>query len=171
MRCVSAIVAAIALTGPAAAQFKGYFDVSKLEIKELAEPAWARRVEDERLLYLCSDENICPTPTGINIKGVIRAEKLEDALASGEFKPETLLAQGKENAARTGSQFMEAKAISFGGTGGVHMEASANKIFFITKFIGKGNQMLDIKVTSPDLALARKLSDQAATALVGQVFN
>lgn len=163
------IVALLSL--PAWAEFKGYFDVSKLEIASLKEPAWGRKVEGERLMYLCVDSNACPTPTAITIKGVTRGEKLEDAFATGDFSPAKLMAQGKATAERMGSQFMEASAVRVGEIPGVHMEAEANKVYFITKFLGRGNELLDIKVTSPDHELARKLSDDAAEALTAQVFK
>jgi hypothetical protein len=159
---------------PASAQFNGHFDVSKLEVPGLIEPKWGRRFESDQLRYLCVDAAACPLPTGIAIKGVMREETLKDAFATGVFAPAALMAQGKANAERTGSEFMVAKAIEISGVRGVHMEAAATaatKIYFITKFIGKGKTMLDIKVTSPNLTLARKLSDDAAAALVGQVFK
>lgn len=170
---LSAYLATLLLTLslPASAQFKGYFDISKTAIASLKEPAWARKTDDERVIYLCVDTAACPTPTAITIKGVMRAEKLEEAFASGAFAPPKLSAEGKANAERTGSQFLEANAIIVAAIPGVHMEAAANKIYFVTKFLGRGSKLLDIKVTSPDLTLARKLSDEAATALVPQVFR
>ncbi|MEW5964987.1 MAG: hypothetical protein AB1749_15685 [Pseudomonadota bacterium] len=170
-----AIVAAIlAAASPSAAQFKGYFDVSHLELRELAEPKWGRRMDGGQLLYLCIAANGCPPPTGLTIKGVLRADRLEDSFASGDLMPAKLAEQGKANAERTGSEFLEARAIRVANLPGVHMEAAANlggKVYFVTKWIGRGERLLDIKATSGDLALARKLADAAAAALVPQVFE
>ena len=171
MPAVLFLVFALLLPQPALAQFKGYYDVSALEITSLKEPAWGRKSEEGRLVYLCVDTAQCQTPTALTIKGVTRAEKMEDAFATGEFSPAKLLAQGKANAERMGSQFHEASPVKVGNIAGVHLEASANKIYFVTKFLGRGDQLLDIKVTSPDLDLARKLSDDAAEALLPQVFK
>jgi hypothetical protein len=53
------------------------------------------------------------------------------------------------------------------------MEASADlngAVYFVTRWIGQGDRMLDIKVTSRDLKLARELADSATRSLVPQVF-
>ena len=174
IRLVGAIGAGLVAAAPAAAQFKGYFDVSGLALAGLAEPHWARRMDGEQLRYLCIDQSACAMPTGITIKGVLRAENLDEALVSGPLSPEKLAAEGKANAARTGSEFLEAKAIAPAGLKGVHMEAAANvgaRIYFITRWIGSGERLLDIKVTSPDLAHARHLADETTAALVPQVFR
>lgn len=170
-----AIVAAIlAAASPSAAQFKGYFDVSHLDLPGLAEPQWGRRMDGDQLRYLCIAANACPPPTGLTIKGVLRADRLEESFTRGDLMPEKLAAQGKANAERTGSEFLEARAVRVGNLPGVHMEAAANlgaKVYFVTKWIGRGDRLLDIKATSSDLALARKLADDAAAALVPQVFE
>ena len=54
------------------------------------------------------------------------------------------------------------------------MEASADlngAIYFVTRWIGQGDRMLDIKVTARDLKLARELADTATQSLVPQVFG
>ena len=54
------------------------------------------------------------------------------------------------------------------------MEASADlngAVYFITRWIGQGDRMLDIKVTARDLKLARELADTATQSLVPQVFR
>jgi hypothetical protein len=170
-----AIVAAIvAAASPSAAQFKGYFDVSRLEVTGLVAPQWGRRMDGDQLRYLCIDANSCPPPTGLTIKGVLRADRLEQAFESGDLAPEKLAAQGKANAERTGSEFLDARAIRVGNLPGVHMEAAASlgtKVYFVTKWIGRGDRLLDIKATSADLALARKLAEDAAQSLVPKVFE
>lgn len=171
---IDAVAAMLAAASPSAAQFKGYFDVSGLEVAGLAAPEWGRRMEGDQLRYRCIDAKGCPPPTGLTIKGVLRADKLEESFESGDLAPEKLAAQGKANAERTGSEFLEARAIRVGKLPGVHMEAAATlggKVYFVTKWIGRGDRLLDIKATSGDLALARKLADDAATALVPQVFE
>ena len=165
------LVAGLALSGPATAQFKGYFDIANPQIPELKEPAWGHRRDGDRHLYLCVQG--CDQPTGIEIKGVIRAENLPDAFESGPLSPAQLLSQGRANAGRTGARFLTAEPFSIGGLRGVHMEASAEvsgTVYFVTRWIGQGNRMLDVKVTARDLALARQLSDTAVRSLVPQVF-
>ena len=53
------------------------------------------------------------------------------------------------------------------------MEASAElggTVYFVTRWIGQGDRLLDVKVTTRDLALARTLAETATQALVPQVF-
>ena len=53
------------------------------------------------------------------------------------------------------------------------MEASADMggtIYFVTRWIGQGDRLLDVKVTARDLALARSLAETATQSLVPQVF-
>ena len=167
---IFALLLALLATGtPAQAQFKSYFDISKVEIEGLTEPNWLRKRAADQLLYMCVQS--CPMPTGIAIKGVIRAEKIQDAFATGELSPAALTAEGQANAERLGSEFMGATAREIGGIKAVHMETMARGMFFVTKFFGRGDRLIDIKVTSPSLELARKLSDETAAALVGQVFK
>ena len=64
------LLAGLCLSGSAAAQFKGYFDVSRVEIPDLKPPAWDHRQDGDRHLYLCVEG--CDLPTGIEIKGIIR---------------------------------------------------------------------------------------------------
>ena len=169
MRSAALVLAFLALANPACAQFKAYFDVSQLEIQSLKEPHWLRRRGADQLLYMCVEE--CPMPTGIAIKGVIREEPIEEAFATGAFSLATLNGEGKASAARLGSEFLGATAREVAGLKGVHMEATAKGMFFVTKFVGRGDRLIDIKVTCPSLEMARKLSDEAAEALVGQVFK
>lgn len=170
-RVLFGLLAGLALPGSAEAQFKGYFDVSHVEIPELKPPAWGHRQDGDRHLYLCVED--CTPPTGIEIKGIIRAENLPAAFESGPLSPAQLLSQGRANAERTGTRFLTAQPFDIGGLRGVHMEASAKvggTIYFVTRWIGDGNRMLDVKVTAPDLELARRLSDTAVRSLVPQVF-
>ena len=169
MRVAGLVLVFLTVANPAWAQFKAYFDVSTFEVQGFAEPNWLRRRSGEQLLYMCVQS--CPMPTGVAVKGVIREEKIEDAFATGEFSLAALDAAGKANAARLGSEFLGATARDIGGLKGVHMEAAAKGMFFVTKFVGRGDRLIDIKVTCPNLELARKLSDDAASALVGQVFK
>ena len=163
------VFAVLAAVTPALAQFKTYFDVSALEIKSLAEPHWLRKRSAGQLLYMCVQG--CPMPTGIAIKGVIREEPIGEAFTTGAFSLATLNSEGKANAARLGSEFLGASSREIAGVKAVHMEAAAKGMFFVTKFIGRGDRLIDIKVTSPSSELARKLSDEAAATLVGQVFK
>jgi len=166
-----------ALTSPmiATAQFKGYFDVNHLMIEGLATSDWGRRVEVDRLLYVCTNYEKCPPPTAIEIKGVLRNEELPAAFeANGALSPAKLFAQGRANAQRTGSRFITAEHVTVAGVKGVHMEASAGRgqsIYFVTRWIGEGDRMLDIKATATDLDEARRLVDAATRQLVPQVFK
>ena len=159
---------------PVQAMASGHFDVSQLGIPELKEPDWHRRLDGDRVRYLCVNAERCPMPTGIDIKGVIRPDELPAAFESGEASPETLLLQGRANAQRTGSQFLAADPIEIDGIKGVHMEASGEMggtVYFVTRWIGQGHRMLDVKVTTRDLGLARQLSDTAIRSLLPQVFG
>lgn len=169
MRVIAIFLFSLAVVTPAAAQFKNYFDVSKVEIQNLAEPNWLRKRAADQLLYMCVQS--CPMPTGITIKGVVRAEKVEDAFATGELSPAALTATGKANAERFGSEFMGATAREIAGLKAVQMEVTAKGMFFVTKYFGREDRLIDIKVTSPSLELARKLSDDTAAALAVQVFK
>jgi hypothetical protein len=154
------------------AQFKRYFDVGALRIAALKEPDWALRVEENRVRYLCVTG--CPAPTGIEIKGVVRAESLPEAFESGALAPAVLKQQGEAAASRLGSTFLGAAPITVAGQKGVQMEASADlngAVYFVTRWIGQGDRMLDIKVTARDLTLARELAETAAQSLVPQVFK
>lgn len=172
MRLLLALIAALApLT--AQAQFKSYFDIRALRIAGLTEPDWALRVEENRLRYLCLNAQRCPSPTAIEIKGVVRGEKLPDAFEAGELTPAFLKKQGDTNAARLGTNFISAEALTVAGRKGVHMEASAEMngaVYFVTRWIGQGDRVLDVKVTTRDLALGRTLAETATRSLVPQVF-
>lgn len=162
------------LPAPAQAQFKSYFDVSELRIAGLKEPDWTFRVDENRVRYLCVNAQRCPPPTGIDIKGVVRAEKLPEAFESGALTPDLLRKQGEETARRLGTTFLLAEPLTVAGRKGVQMEASAEMngaIYFITRWIGEGDRLLDVKVTTRDLALGRKLADTATQSLVPQVFE
>lgn len=172
---LAGIVLGLTALTSAEAEFKGYFDVRHLKIEKLAASDWGRREEADRLLYVCSNQEKCPPPTGIEIKGVLRSEDLPAAFESnGALSPAKLLAQGRATAKRTGSRFHTAEYVSVGGVIGVHMEASAGigqNIFFVTRWLGEGDRLLDVKVTASDLELARRLVDIATRELVPQVFS
>jgi hypothetical protein len=54
------------------------------------------------------------------------------------------------------------------------MEAQAEvsgTMYFVTRWIGEGNRLLEVKVTARDLALARDLVETASKELVPQVFG
>ncbi len=164
------------LMAPAAeAQFKGYFDVTNLKIAGLSASDWARRDEADRLLYVCSNEQKCPGPTAIEIKGVLRGEELPAAFEGyGALSPARLMSQGLATAKRTGSRFLTADHVTVAGIRGVHMEASAGlgqSIYFVTRWLGERDRLLDVKVTATDLEQARRLADLATRALVPQVFS
>lgn len=155
------------------AQAAGYFDVSKVTIPDLKAPDWTPRAEGERLRYLCTNFERCPLPTAIDIKGVTRADQLPDAFETGALTPEKLIAQGKANQ-RAGSQFLKAEAITVSGIKGVHMEASGDAggpVYFVTRWLGTGNRLLDVKVTARNLDQARQLADTATRAIIPQVFD
>jgi len=162
----------LALPLSAQAQFKRYFDVGTLRIAALREPDWGVRVEENRVRYLCLHG--CASPTAIEFKGVVRGEKLPEAFETGALAPSALQQQGEATASRLGSTFLGAAPITIAGYQGVQMEASADLnggIYFVTRWIGQGDRMLDIKVTARDLKLARDLADTATQSLVPQVFG
>jgi hypothetical protein len=172
---VAAILSALLLPTSAAAQFKGYFDISDVRIADLAEPDWGRRQDGQRLLYLCVNAERCPPPTGIELKGIVRVEALPAAFeGGGPLSPARLAAEGQANAKRTGSRFLTAEPVTIAGVQGVHMEASAElgrPVYFITRWLGRGNRLLDAKVTTPDPELGRRLADMVTRSIVPQVFN
>ena len=43
-------------------------------------------------------------------------------------------------------------------------------VYFVTRWIGQGNRLLDVKVTARDLPQARTLIETATQALVRQIF-
>lgn len=167
-RALTAVALGLAMTGPANAQPTGYFDVSTATVAALG-AEWVRRMDGHRVLYLCTATDRCPPPTAIEIKGVVRVEQLPAAFDTGPLSPPQLLAAGRANAQRTGSEFMTATPVSVGDHRGVHMEAAATigdrRIYFVTRWIGSGNRLLDVKVTAHDLAWARKLSDDVTKAV------
>lgn len=172
---VTALLLAIAaLLSPAAAQFRGYFDVSNITIPEFKGVDWTAKTEDMRLRFVCVNFERCPLPTVVDIKGVNRADDLPAAFETGDITPEKLMAQGKANE-RNGSQFLKAEAITVGGVKGVHMEASANMggepVYFVTRWLGEGNRMLDVKATARKLDQARELAETATRSAVPQVFG
>lgn len=172
MRLVLALILTLVPLS-AQAQFKRYFDVSALRIAALAEPDWAVRVEENRVRYLCLNEQRCPAPTGIDIKGMVRGEKLPEGFESGELSPASLKKQGDATAARIGSTFIKAEPLEVAGRKGVQMEASAEMggtIYFVTRWIGQGDRLLEVKATARDLAQARSLAETAMQALVPQLF-
>jgi hypothetical protein len=61
--------------------------------------------------------------------------------------------------------------VTVGSVQGVHMEASAGTVYFVSRWLGRGNRMLDVKVTAPDLDLARQLADTVTRGIVPQVFG
>jgi hypothetical protein len=172
---VATILSALLAPFSANAQFKGYFDTSHVQVAELAEPDWGRRQDGDRLLYLCVNTERCVPPTGVEIKGIVRAEALPAAFeGEGPLSPARLAAQGKANAQRTGARFLVAEPLAIAGVHGVHMEASAElgrTVYFVTRWLGQGNRMLDVKVTTPDLELARQLVEQVTRSSVSQVFK
>jgi len=172
MRPLLVLLAALSLPSIAHAQFKRYFDVSALRIEDLIEPDWAFRVEENRVRYLCVQG--CPSPTAVEIKGVVRGERFPEAFESGPLSPAVLKAHGEATARRLGTRFLAATPLDVAGRKGVQMEASAElggTVYFITRWIGQGDRMLDVKVTTRDLALARELADTATRSLVPQVFK
>jgi hypothetical protein len=173
MRILLAAAIALAAVAPAQAQFKSYFDISALKVAALQEPAWVRKQEDNRIRYLCVDFSRCALPTGIEIKGVVRAESLPDAFENGALAPAKLKAAGDAHATLPGQAFVSAEAIAVAGVKGVHLEAEAEvngKLHYVTRWVGQGHRMLDVKVTARDLKLARELMVSVSAELVPQVF-
>jgi len=174
MRILSAAIAALAVAAiPAQAQFKSYFDISALKVAALQEPAWVRKQEENRVRYMCIDLQRCALPTGVEIKGMVRAETLPDAFETGALSPAKLKAAGDARATQPGQAFVSADAITVAGVKGVHLEAEAEvtgKLHYVTRWIGQGNRMLEVKVIARDLKLARELMETASSELVPQVF-
>jgi hypothetical protein len=173
MRRLLAATVLLLATLPAQAQFKGYFGIGALSIAALKEPAWVRKQDENRIRYLCVDFARCPLPTGIEIKGVVRVETLPEAFESGALSPAKLKAAGDARATLPGQAFVSADAITIAGVKGVHLEAEAEaggKLYYVTRWIGQGNRLLDLKVTARDLKLARELMETASNELVPQVF-
>ena len=54
--------------------------------------------------YLCTNFARCPLPTAIEIKGVVRAGTLPEALETGALTPARLRHDGENNAKRTNSR-------------------------------------------------------------------
>jgi hypothetical protein len=174
MRRAALIALAVLLVLPLSAlgQFKRYFDVGTLRIAALKEPEWGVRVEASRVRYLCLSG--CASPTAIEFKGVVRGEKLPEAFETGALAPATLKQQGETTASRLGSTFLHAAPLVVAGQKGVQMEAAADldgPVYFVTRWIGEGDRMLDVKVTARDLKRARELADMATQSLVPQVFG
>jgi len=168
-----AALAVAAASVPARSQPVGYFDLAEASIPALTAPDWTRKPDGDRLLFLCTAAERCRAPTGIEVKGVVRSETLPAAFQSGPLSPAALTAQGEANAKRMGSRFHGAEATSVAGIAGVRMIAEAamgGPVYFVSTWLGRGNRLLDIKVTARDLAQARALADQAAVALAPQVF-
>ncbi len=164
----------LALSSPASAQFQGYFDVRHVQLADLREPDWGRRIDGDRVLFLCVNPERCRSPTGIEVKGVLRAETLPEGFQAGQLSPAALRAAGERNAAGRGSRFISAEPLAVGRERGVAMEASAEvgqTVYFVTRWLGRGNRLLDVKVTSPDRELARSLAGRAVEQLVPQVFG
>src|SRR6476469_9909931 len=174
MRILLAAISFLAAALPAQAQFKSYFDIGALQVAALKAPAWVRKVEENRIRYMCVDTQRCALPTGIEIKGVVRGETLPDAFENGALSPARLKAAGDARATLPGQAFVSAAPITIAGVKGVHLEAEAEaggKMYYVTRWIGRGNRMLDVKVIARDLTLARELVETATAALVPQVFS
>jgi hypothetical protein len=169
------LLAALLILAPlsAQAQFKSYFDISALKIAALSEPDWVRKQEENRVRYMCTKLERCALPTGIDIKGIVRAESLPAAFESGELSPARQKAIGEARATLPGQKFVSAEPVTVAGRKGIHMEAQAESggtMYFVTRWIGEGNRMLEVKVIARDLALGRQLIETASKELVPQVF-
>ena len=169
---VAAVLLAAAL--PAQAQFKTYFDISALKVAALTEPAWVRKQEEGRIRYMCVDVAKCAMPTALEIKGVLRAEMLPEAFEHGSLAPSKLKAAGDAKAGAN-SKFISAEPLTVAGRRGVQMEASADvtggTLYYVSRWIGEGNRLLDVKAVGRDLKTARELADAATRELVPQVFD
>ena len=173
MRILLAAALVLAAALPAQAQFKSYFDIGTLNITALKAPEWVRKVEENRIRYMCVDTQRCALPTGIEIKGVVRGETLPEAFENGALSPARLKAAGDARASLPGQAFVTAEPVTVAGVKGVHLEAEADvggKLYYVTRWIGRGNRMLDVKVIARDLKLARELVETASAELVPQVF-
>lgn len=172
---IAAAVTMMALVPAGRAEWKGYFDVTSVGLPTLARPDWEMRVDGQSVRFLCVAAERCPSPTAIEIKGVLRTESLPAAFVRGPLSPEELARQGEVNAKAKGSRFLGAIGVKIGGIEGVQMAAAVGAdgkaIHFLTTWLGRGDRMLDIKITSPDLVLARKLAADILEPAVRQVFK
>ncbi|MEQ1717566.1 MAG: hypothetical protein ABL907_16575 [Hyphomicrobium sp.] len=173
-----AVVLATASGGQA--DWKGNFDVTGVTLPALAQGLWQQgdwhaRPDNQSVRFVCTAAERCPVPTAIEIKGVLRTENLPTAFQRGPLSPDELTRQGELNAQRIGSRFLGAVPIKIGGIDGVQMTAASGTegmaIHYLTTWLGKGDRMLDVKITSPDLALARHLATEVLAPLVQQVFK
>jgi hypothetical protein len=55
------VLSALLVPTAAPAQFKGYFDVSHVQLPELQQPDWGRRQDGEQVRYLCVHAERCPS--------------------------------------------------------------------------------------------------------------
>ena len=169
------LLAVLLAASTALAEFKGYFDISGIEVAALAPPMWERRHNERGLTYLCVDTAKCPTPTAVEIKAVLRTEDLPAAFRTGPLSPAALTQQGEINAKRLGSQFLGTVAVKVAGIEGVQMTAAFGEgekaIHYLTTWLGRGDRMLDVKITSPDLVLARRTAEQILEPLAAAVFR
>ena len=172
---IAAAVTMVAMVPAGRAEWKGYFDVTSVGLPTLARPDWEMRVDGQSVRFLCVTAERCPSPTAIEIKGVLRTESLPAAFVRGPLSPEELTRQGAINAKAKGSRFLGAKPVRIAGIEGVQMTAAvgaeSKAIHFLTTWLGRGDRMLDVKITSPDLALARRLSVDVLEPLVRQMFK
>ena len=176
LAAVMAVGCVLEISGSAArSEFKGYFDVTGISLPMLGQPAWQQRADGQTIRFICASSEICPLPTAIEIKGVLRTESLPAAFVRGPLSPEELTRQGQINAKAKGSRFLGAIGVKIGGIEGVQMTAAvgaeSKPIHFVTTWLGGGDRMLDVKITSPDLALARRLSGDVLEPLVRQMFK
>lgn len=178
---------ALALTSlsPALGEWKGTFDVTGVTLPGLKsgppqdrgwqESDWQARPEGQRVTFLCVAAERCPTPTAIEVKGVLRTEEFPVAFRRGPMSPDELTRQGELNAQRIGSRFLGAVPVVIGRIEGVQMTAASGTghtaIHYLTTWLGSGDRLLDVKITSPDLAMARRLADEVLEPLVRQVFK
>lgn len=172
---IATVVAAASTAPRGHAEFKGYFDISGIEIPALGPPMWERRHNDRGQTYLCVETAKCPTPTAVEIKAVLRTEDLPAAFRTGPLSPEALTQQGEINARRLGSRFLGTVAVKVAGIEGVQMTAAYGDgdkaVHYLTTWLGRGDRMLDVKITSPDLALARRTAEQMLEPLVAAAFR
>lgn len=173
---LASMILSVGLSGTRGhAEFKGYFDISGIELAHLPTPTWQAQRAERGVRFLCLDAAVCPTPTAIEIKGVLRTEEFPAAFRQGPLSPDMLTQQGEINAKRLGSRFLGSIALSVGRVEGVQMTAASGPddkaIYYLTTWLGRGDRMLDVKITSPDLTLARKLAEEALPALVTQTFK
>jgi hypothetical protein len=172
---IAAVATMLAAASAGRAEWKGYFDVTGIALPGLAQPDWQVRFDGQAVRFLCVAVERCPAPTAIEIKGVLRTESLPAAFARGALSPEELTRQGEINARAKGSRFLSAIPVKIGGIEGVQMTAAvgagSKAIHFMTTWLGRGDRMLDIKITSPDLELTRRLSTEVLEPLVRQVFK